>query len=116
MVSPEKIQELRAVVNFWKFRVDESKGHLQKLTAREAAQADDDHCGRNFMHTLVDMKTRELSDSQRGLRRAQANLGRALELTTVTMSPVIDAALQTLSPAMPMAIAELNGMEHRRRA
>ena len=79
MVTPEKIQELRAVVEIWKFRVDESKRHLQELLARQAALTVDDRCGQSFMATLVEMKSKELAESQRGLRRAQANLGQALE-------------------------------------
>ena len=79
MVTPEKIQELRAVVEFWKFRVDESKRHLQELLARQAALTVDDRCGQSFMATLVEMKSRELAEAQRGRRRAQARLGQELE-------------------------------------
>ena len=86
MVSPEKIQELRAVVDFWKFRVEENKRHLATIVARRDLQATTGRCGHDYMAPIVDMKSRELSDCQRGLRRAQANLGRELE--AAGMSPM----------------------------
>ena len=72
--SQEKVQELNAVVQFWKFRVDELRRHLDKVLARQAAQP------QSYMLPLIEMKTRELGDSQRGLRKAQASLGRLLEV------------------------------------
>ena len=109
MVLPEKIQELRAVVNFWKSRVDETRHQLQKLLARQVAQPADDRCGQSIMVTLVAMKSRELADSQRGLRRAQANLGRSLELT-VAVSPTVKApAADALSS--PLVVLPIGGMK-----
>ena len=103
MVTPEKIQELRAVVDFWKFRVDESKRHLQNLLARQTALTVADRCGQSFMATLVEMKSRELAESQRGLRRAQANLGRELESAgeadTATTSATTPARAAARAPA-----------------
>lgn len=74
IASQEKLQELNAVVQFWKFRVDELRRHVDKVLARQAAQP------QSYMLPLIEMKSRELADSQRGLRKAQATLGRALEL------------------------------------
>ena len=75
--SQEKLQELNAVVQFWKFRVDELRRHLDKVLARQAAQP------QSYMVPLIEMKTRELADSQRGLRKAQATLGRLAEAAVV---------------------------------
>ena len=75
--SQEKLQELNAVVQFWKFRVDELRRHLDKVLARQAAQP------QSYMLPLIEMNTRELADSQRGLRKAQATLGRLAEAAGV---------------------------------
>ena len=99
MVTPEKIQELRAVVDFWKFRVDESKRHLQNLLARQTALTVADRCGQSFMATLVEMKSRELAESQRGLRRAQANLGRELESAGEADTATTSATTPARAPA-----------------
>jgi hypothetical protein len=72
-VTNEKIQELHAVVKFWKFRVDETRRHLDQLIA------DNDARPNAYMEPLIEMKTRELTESQRGLRKAQAGLGRLVE-------------------------------------
>ena len=113
MVSPDKVHELRAVVNFWKYQADALRRHLQTLQLRQAAQAEDDRCGRNYMGTLVEMKARELSECQRSLRRAQASLGRALELTPV---PAFTVEPPTLESPLPLPVGEMNGVERRSRA
>ena len=72
-ISQEKLQEMNAVVQFWKFRVDELRRHLDQVVARQAVQP------QSYMLPLIEMKARELADSQRGLRKAQATRGRLLD-------------------------------------
>ena len=76
-ISQEKLQELNAVVQFWKFRVDELRQHLDKVIARQAAQP------QSYMLALIEMKTRELADAQRGLRKSQGTLGHLLDAAGV---------------------------------
>ena len=88
--SPEKLQELNAVVQFWKFRVDELRRHLDKVLAHQTAQQ------QSYMVPLIEMKTRELADSQRGLRKAQATLGQLSETAgiqkpTVGVEPEVES-------------------------
>ena len=79
-ITAEKVDELRAIARFWKIRVDEDKRHLAKLTSRHPGHADDDI----YLAPLIEMKIRELTESQRGLRKAQASLGRAMEMAGIT--------------------------------
>lgn len=94
--SQEKVQELNAVVQFWKFRVDELRRHLDRVLARQVAQP------QSYMQPLIEMKTRELADSQRGLRKAQASLGRLLEAAHAEPSPACSETAALEADAFPM--------------
>jgi hypothetical protein len=98
-VTAEKVEELRAVASFWKFRVDESKRHLERLVARKSTHPDDGH---TYLETLIEMKSRELGEWQRGLRKAQANFGRALEQSGIS-EPMPRIPSMPGMPSMPNA-------------
>lgn len=93
-VSIEKVAELQAVANFWKFRVDDTRRQLDRLVTRQAALPEEI---RRYTATLIDLKLRELCESQRGLRKAQANLGRVLELSAARIALAAPKAAQLLA-------------------
>lgn len=80
MVPVEKMQELGAVVRFWKSRIDglaAELGMLQEL--RMLARPGGDRYAADRLLREIKKKSVELADTEQSLRQAQRGLGEALE-------------------------------------
>ena len=82
MVPVEKMQELSAVVNFWKSRIDSLSAQLellQDLRANGRPGGDRYACDRLLRE--IKKKSGEIADTEKCLQQAQRDLGEAIEST-----------------------------------
>ena len=84
MVPAEKMQELDAVVNFWKSRIDALSaelGVLQDLRIR--SRPGGDRYAADRLLREIKKKTADMADTRECLQRAERDLGEALESSGV---------------------------------
>lgn len=82
MVEVEKMQELSAVVNFWKSRIDSLNGQLDMMQdSRTQGRPSGDRYAADRLLREIKRKNAEIADTARSLKKAQRELGNAIEST-----------------------------------
>lgn len=96
MVPVEKMQELSAVVNFWKSRVDTLNAELDMMQdLRAHGRASGDRYAADRLLRDIKRKTAEIADTTHRLQVARRDLGEATETTAHlvhAVAPQIDRA------------------------
>ena len=89
MVPVEKKQELDAVVNFWKSRIDGLNAELGMLQhARTQGRPAGDRYAADRLLREIKRKSAEILDTRQFLRRAQRDVGLAVENAGDLRSPI----------------------------
>ena len=82
MAPAEKMQELGAVVNFWKSRVSSFNAELEMLQdLRTHHRAGDNRYAADRLLREIKKKAGEIAGAELSLQQAQRNLGGAIEST-----------------------------------
>lgn len=82
MVPVEKMQELSAVVNFWKSRVDTLNAELDMMQdLRAHGRPSGDRYAADRLLRDIKRKTAEIADTTPRLLEARRDLGEAIETT-----------------------------------
>ena len=82
MVPVEKMQELGAVVNFWKIRIDMLLAELGLLhDLKTHGRSGGDRYASDRLLREIKKKAAEIVDTESSLQQAQRDLGEAIEST-----------------------------------